>query len=555
MNKANRQRLCALLALALAACGGGSTTQPVSTLVIDGVFDPRPPGEPLQDQQWHLWSQGVAVPDYGTALENTGQGVAVAMLDTSIQIQHPELVGRVSASADFIDGDGDPSPAAQSSSWHGTAVAGTIVAAARGATYQGSGQGGRGVAPLAELIAFRVVPDDDDAQGGSLWSALAQALQRGARVVNNSWTHQDGFKLTDSDADWQEVVAAAMQGTAAPVLVFAAGNDGDAQDATALPLAGAMSTWDSFTSSRHAIAVGGSTESGAAASYSEPGANVLVSAPSNAVVTTDRIGAAGVSVGDYTLDANGGLFHGTSAAAAVTSGVVALMLQANATLGARDVAWILADTAIPISCSDGSCSGWLVAQTAAMGSGQFSHKSGFGRLNASAAVTRAKTFTPLAAEKSCTSGRLYPGQGVQQGLNLPNGNGLSVSSTYAAFVASGCAIERLERVEVWVEVDATSMTLYDRQRIAGDLNIRLTSPSGATSWLSRAHNCRVAAVVDCGRMDGADALGSTHRGYRFTSVRHMGEAMREGAWTLNVEDVIASTAGILNSWEVVLYGH
>jgi kexin len=529
-------------ALSLVACGGGGSGDPQevgAASVVDSDFSAA--GEPLQAAQWHLWAQGVNLPAYGAALENTGQGVSVAVLDTAIAIDHPELRGRVAVFADFVDGDEDPSPN-NTSTWHGTAVAGTIAAAARGPVVN---EGGRGVAPLAQLMAFRVVPDYGSDGAGATWRGLSEAARRGARVINNSWTHVDGSSLTDADLDWQETLAAAMTRTTPPVVMFAAGNEAETNDATADLMRGEMSAWDSFTNSRHVITVGSTDTLGRAASYSETGANVLVAAPGGGrvqgalgfggLVTTDLVGKAGAHralspEGDYL---EGDEFVGTSGANAVASGVVALMLQANPNLGPREVAWILADTAVAVDCADGVCDAWLAPQPAALGVARlFSHKYGFGRIDASAAVARAQSMSPFGALRSCRSGLMSLG-----GREVPEAGQALVSGFTAE---AGVCPSVVERVEVVLK--ASPGALSDASRYSGELWVQLRSPQDTLSTLTRPHAC-------------GSRCGDLRDGFTFNSVRHMGEPAA-GEWTLEVADGVSNdTRALWDAWEVRLYGH
>ena len=115
---------------------------------------------------------------------------------------------------------------------------------------------------------------------------------------------------------------------------------------------------DSLSASRFTITVAAATRDGFASYYSNYGASILVTAPGGGVpgdiVTIDRQGSDGYNKsagedGNYT-----NTFNGTSAATPIVSGVVALMLDANADLGWRDVQNILAASAVHTGSEIGS---------------------------------------------------------------------------------------------------------------------------------------------------------------------------------------------------------
>jgi subtilisin family serine protease len=123
------------------------------------------------------------------------------------------------------------------------------------------------------------------------------------------------------------------------------------------------SNYDGWAASPYAIAVSAIGDDGEAAPYSEPGANILVCAPSNGgtqgVTTTDITGSTGYNAGTGSDYANGDYtnsFGGTSSATPAVAGVVALMLQANPNLGYRDVQEILMRSATTNDPNDG---GWV----------------------------------------------------------------------------------------------------------------------------------------------------------------------------------------------------
>jgi subtilisin family serine protease len=134
--------------------------------------------DPLYDLQTNLPALGIA-----TAHETSqGAGVRIALIDTGVDIRHPDLHGRISGMRSFVDTRA-PSPASYR---HGTAMAGLIAAVANNHI------GIVGIAPLAKLEVFeacwQLQPDSDEAVCNTftLAKALAAALDSGISLVNMS---------------------------------------------------------------------------------------------------------------------------------------------------------------------------------------------------------------------------------------------------------------------------------------------------------------------------------------------------------------------------------
>jgi hypothetical protein len=112
----------------------------------------------------------------------TGRGVTVAVIDSKIDVGHPDLAGQFSANRDFM---GAPRRTGEQ---HGTGIAGVIAARA------GNGVGIAGVAPRAKLMALRAcsqVPgpggiDNATCDTLTLAKALHYAIEHGADVINLS---------------------------------------------------------------------------------------------------------------------------------------------------------------------------------------------------------------------------------------------------------------------------------------------------------------------------------------------------------------------------------
>ncbi|MFP2898224.1 S8 family serine peptidase [Corallococcus sp. 4LFB] len=122
----------------------------------------------------------------------TGQGVKVCIIDSGLDLEHPEFKGAVAASHDFLDNDDDANDRGGQGQWvqgHGTHVAG-IVAARMGqggvTGPRGSPGGMVGVAPNASLLIVRVLDLQGHTQMSVVLSAMEWCESQGARVVSLS---------------------------------------------------------------------------------------------------------------------------------------------------------------------------------------------------------------------------------------------------------------------------------------------------------------------------------------------------------------------------------
>jgi hypothetical protein len=143
--------------------------QPMHVYRGQGHNDPLYPLQPAADL-WHL--------DELHQLA-TGRDVRIAVIDSRIEVAHPDLAGQVIASEELLPG------ARGAAETHGTAVAGLIAGRAD------NGIGIVGVAPGAHLLALRACAQTADGEGTqcttlSIARALHIAIMRSAEVVNLS---------------------------------------------------------------------------------------------------------------------------------------------------------------------------------------------------------------------------------------------------------------------------------------------------------------------------------------------------------------------------------
>ena len=350
------------------------------------------PTDPLVGNQWHLINTGqqVGQPDFQSifgvpnedinvapawALGYTGAGVQVAVIDSGVEITHPDLVNNIDPALQFdgIDFDFDATPTIgpnpfQTNGAHGTAVSGIIAAEAD------NGLGGAGVAPGAQIVPIRLI-DFGQTEQGFIDSFRFETDQ--VDITNNSWGPAvtrglAGPTLLENLALRDSVFFGRPDANGDPlgvIHVFSAGNDGLLID---------TASYNGWVNSRYTIGVTGvdhtgeyNNVDGTTTGYPETSASTLVAAPTGSnplditndfglgsgIVTADFVGDFGFNTSDNTLAPPNGdrdfledvdytsRFNGTSAAAPMVSGVIALMLEANPNLHWRDVQEILVRSA------------------------------------------------------------------------------------------------------------------------------------------------------------------------------------------------------------------
>ncbi|MCB1173604.1 MAG: S8 family serine peptidase [Leptospiraceae bacterium] len=496
--------------------------------------------DPLFSNQWHLSNTGQLGGTSGedanvTAVWSSGicgSNISFAVVDDGLAIAHEDLSPNVAAgkSYNYLNGGTDPSA---SSANHGTSVGGVLAA-------RSNSIGVRGASPLGSLRGYNLLQN-------STSSNEADAMTRdvaNVHISNNSWGPTDlSGKLSDSSSIWRSAIDTGLSTgrSGLGTLYFWAAGNGD----TSGSYAGIdNANFDGYANYHGVMAVCAIGDDGKKASYSEQGANLLVCAHSQgssgkAITTTDNIG----SLGYNTNGGSGNLsdtnytntFNGTSAATPLAAGVTGLVLQANPNLGYRDVRLILAQSARKNDASD---SDW-----ATNGAGMhINHKYGFGAVDANAAVTLAKTWTNIAAQKTYTTSTSSPS------ATITDGSAVGVTSN---IIVSGSGVSKIE----FVAVNVTFSHNYYR-----DLEMILTAPSGTKSTI-------LARGTSSGSPDGIcvnlntfsiepNGNCSVNTTWRFGTTRHMQESA-DGTWSLQVRDqgVRGTANGTFTSWNMKFYGY
>lgn len=276
------------------------------------------PDDPSLPEQWNLL--GFGVPE-AWELERGDAAVTVAVIDSGLDLSHPDLAGRLEPGWDFYDSDAGPG----SDDLHGTHVTGIVGANGD------DGVGVAGVAPAGvRLLPIKVFDDDGiDGEGRSI-EAVVTALRWAAGMpVEGPPTRPAPVEVANlslGTAGSYEVVPALEQAVrdarARGVLVIAsAGNEGRARGVTA-PANGPC-----------AVAVGSVDEDFERSwfsNYDADGVAVDLVAPGG--LSQDRRPVLSTAPdGDYAR------LSGTSMAAPFVSGVAALLASQDPTLSAEDL--------------------------------------------------------------------------------------------------------------------------------------------------------------------------------------------------------------------------
>ena len=422
--------------------------------------------DPLYPQQWHLqtlnllpvWEQGIA-----------GRGVVVSMVDDGIDYNHEDLAPQYLAdgSYDWNDNDENPLPRL-AEDIHGTRCAGEIVAATNSVC-------GIGVAYEAKITASRILsaPISDAVEA----SALSYKNQLN-HIYSNSWGPWDDGATVEAPGPlaqraFREGVAKGRDGRGS-IFVFAAGNGGQNDNCN----------YDGYANSIYTIAIGAVGRDGVYPSYAEPCSAHLAVVPSSN--TRDGIFT------DNIHDGCTGRHGGTSAAAPLAAGIIALALQVREELTWRDVQWLVIELAEKV---DPGIRDWKMN-----GAGyHVHHMYGFGLLDASLLVEKARNWELVPPQKKITIYSRDPG------------------------------------AEVYFEVDGVitlehvTVTLSTVSSERGAAEFELISPAGTASLLATRRP--------------RDTTREGLSGWTFVTVHNWGEESA-GRWTLRARNAVVTSSSL-----------
>ena len=537
--------------------------------------------DPLAGEQWHIENTGQAAfaaaggkvgedldMDSVIGDEERGEGIKVAVVDTGLEVCHPDLSANVEPGASFNFNTLDWFGAQASDPYfpstfgdHGTSVAGLI------ASVQSNGIGGRGVASAAIVRGYNFLEAiPDTAFNDSLGASSSDPNSSDVDIFNmslgsfgaESKTPVDRVRLfrhgTQNlrDGKGAMYVKAGGNGFARCVSMRrvdqASGFDINAE------LGCVPVNADRQTNLPELISIGAFNASGKRANYSASGSALWVTAPGGeygenhpAMVTTDQMGAdAGYDAliegagtrrhglrpgtqdnphGDYVS-----IFNGTSSAAPNVSGAIAILLSAYPQLSWREVKYLLAKSARKIHAdipafrlAIGGEPVVLRHPWATNGAGyDFHNWYGFGAVSVDALLAAAANYTPGSlGPYTRETGEAYA---RSEPVAIPDNDGAGVTQHLL-----------VESVDDARRIESLTLAFKITHPFTNDLGITLTSPAGTKSVLLPVYS--------------ETLVGNADLDWELLSNAFYGESPN-GEWTIHVIDAATGDVGMLDSWQL-----
>ncbi|MBN3312594.1 PCSK7 convertase, partial [Atractosteus spatula] len=532
--------------------------------------------DPKYPKQWHLHNKvkvGMDINVTGVWERNiTGSGVTVVVVDDGVQHTLQDIQPNYSpeGSYDLNSNDPDPMPHpdAHSDNHHGTRCAGEIAAVPNNSFCA------VGVAYGSRVAGIRVL---DGPLTDSMEAIAFNKHYQINDVYSCSWGPDDDGRTVDGPhplgkAALQHGVIAGRRGFGS-IFVVASGNGGQFQD---------NCNYDGYANSIYTVTIGAVDENGRMPFYAEECASMLAVTFSSgdrqlrSIVTSDWEFQKGTGCTDG--------HTGTSAAAPLAAGMVALMLQVRPCLTWRDVQHIIVYTATKY---EDKRAGWKTN-----GAGlHHSHQHGFGLLNAWRLVNAAKVWESVPFLVSYQSPELkeeaeilaFPEKLVLtwngpektpplrvSSLDVPllviyterkkeklfpsipvparrSGKpAFPVQATIALMSDErGGALRKMTAADLrqsgMLTLEHVAITLTMTHPRRGNVEILLHCPSGMTS------------LIGARRIMDAEPTG--YADWTFSTVRCWGERA-EGQYSLQLTDYRDGvlSPGVLNRWRLTLYG-
>jgi len=502
----------------------------------DGVADGLD-GDPLFGYQWYIYSDkskeicntaGVKTIEgndmgilslYHQTLGNNNGMQSVQVVDGGVDANHPDLSMDLNRSINSINGSNDPTPIEGFSHspvqvfyrGHGTAVAGIIGAIGD------NGIGVRGVAPNIRIAGSNWLESESMTELEKVWYSGKGADD--ITISNNSWgtkfINERGYEII------MKMASEELRGGKGRIFVFAGGNEREEYSNSNLSY---------LVNNPYAIAVSAINHKNKYSSYSSPGSNILVSAyggehyykaptimttftPSHSMYAHELTNSKGPITIDEDIDRDYTYaMNGTSAAAPIVSGSLALVLDLCPQLGWRDVKWLIAHSSTRIDVDDKD---WIENSAGLWHSNNY----GYGRIN------------PIGMTQICLSPTYK---------NLPNQEIVESKKSYTDIIPdNNTTMQKSLSIEQDIVIEWVGLTIDIDHAYAGDLAIELVSPSGTVSH-----------IIDPNFL----SFNAYRGGFRFSTASLIGESSR-GVWQIRIRDALEDDQGVLKGVKLEIRGH
>ncbi|RJP26048.1 MAG: peptidase S8 [Actinobacteria bacterium] len=211
------------------------------------------PNDPLYGEQWNLHGSYGVEANEAWDVQRGSSGLTLAVIDTGMDYNHPELLGRRNGGWDYYNGDADP----KDDNGHGTMVAGMACANTNNST------GLAGLDWNARVMPLKALGANGEGYLDSVVNSIYHAANNGAKVINMS--------LTSSTYSQELADAVEFAHAMGCILVAAAGNEGD-------------SRIDYPAGLTYVIGVGSIDENGSRSWFSNYNSSVDLAAPGQRII-------------------------------------------------------------------------------------------------------------------------------------------------------------------------------------------------------------------------------------------------------------------------------
>ncbi|CAI4226509.1 unnamed protein product [Auanema sp. JU1783] len=431
--------------------------------------------------------------------QNTGKGVVIAILDDGVDYTHPAIQAsyRADLSFDFTHDKMDAKPEKSKDNNHGTNCAGIVVMPPASACGVGAAYGSK-VAGLKMLGGDSV----NDVMEGE---ALLHKFQE-IDIYSVSWGPKDDGRSMEGPHRLAQIALSKGyrmgRSGKGSIYIWASGNGGLEHDDCAM---------DGYASNIYTITFGMFGEGGSPVWYTEgcPAIMASLSAEDNhGFRTTDVDGACT-------------FFTGSSAAAPLASGIIALVLEENPNLTQRDVQHLIVRTSNSSLLAQQSPSLWKVNGAGLNVSRMF----GFGSLDAKKLIKNAAVWKNVEKENICSKELV-----LKEKITFTHELSAVINIPFPGCQNTSSEVNYVEKVELQVSIH------HDRR---GDIVLDLESPSGTVIRLLER---RIYDNSEIGILN-----------WPFVASHFWGENA-VGVWKLYVHDEGKTNGGVISHLNLLVIG-